>query len=95
MIRGVRKNTVFVQLPREKYFESAYFIIRSDREAEIKTEEMVKEANRIIESSDLPSLRRLSRQDKERKRDRAMFFSLGMLGGVMMTVVIWLITLLL
>ncbi len=29
MFKGIQKNVIFIQLPKSKYFESAYFILRS------------------------------------------------------------------
>ena len=70
MIKGIQKNMILVQTPNNRYFESAYFILRHDLSAkEQKENEMIKEANRIIDENsaygsgqrkDMKKARRLS-----------------------------------
>ena len=92
MIKGIRKNTVFVRLPRDKYFECAYFIIRADGEGKYKTEEMVRAANRIIECSELPELKKASRRGRWRQAPWEAF-AFGAILGMGVTAAAWLLTL--
>ena len=91
MLKGVRKNMIFIQLPKAKCFESAYFVIRPYLEnGEQKQGEMIREANRIIGELG---------QDGKKKRTakdvgwRVAFLCYGFFGGAAAVSVVWLLTL--
>ena len=84
---------MLIQLPKEKYFESAYFVIRSDRQCrEVKSGEMVKEANRIIGELEIgqDKNKKIARREK---RSGFSSFMYGMLSGSLIVAFVWLITL--
>ena len=95
MLKGVQKNMIFIQLPKEKCFESAYFVIRSrsgDKEA--RRGEMVKEANRIVGEM-LPESEEKRERGSRRSRGKAAFFVYGILSGMSAVAIAWLVTLIL
>ena len=91
MIKGIRKNTVYLRLPKDKYFECAYFIIRAQGDGVSDDNEMIKAANRIIEGSDIPALKKAYGKRAERKKGFESF-AFGMILGVLVTVLIWILT---
>lgn len=53
MIRGAQKRIVVIKTADSAIFDEAYFVLKSGRET--NDGDMVKEANRIVESVDRPS----------------------------------------
>ena len=62
MIRGAQKKVVVIKTADSKIFEEAYFVLKKDRGAD--GGDMVKEANRIIESF----------EESDKKEKGEMFF---------------------
>ena len=93
MLKGVRKNMIFVRLPAGSCFESACFVVRNDRgEKEPRQGEMVREANRIIDESGLSEAKE-RRKKGGGARGGFSFFLYGALTGMMSVAVAWLLTL--
>ncbi len=89
MLKGVQKQIVQVQIPKNRYFESAYFIVRPDLRDEGSTHaEMAREANRILNESEL--LRKRNRRRKGDGSNRGFFFLGGILVGAVAVALIWL-----
>ena len=94
MLKGVQKQIVQVQIPKNRYFESAYFILRPElRDPARIHSEMTKEANRILNESELLHKRGRSRQDA--KKRRLISFLCGVLCGAMAVALLWFFVLLL
>lgn len=88
MLKGLQKNMIYIQLPKGKYFESAYFVIRSRiGEREARHGEMVREANRLIGELGIVEPR------KKREGGKVMFFVYGALAGTSAVALVWLVTL--
>ncbi len=93
MLKGVQKQIVQVQIPNNRYFESAYFILRPDMRGVADTHtEMTKEANRILNESEM--LRKRTRQGRREGNSRIVFFLGGILVGGAAVALIWLAVLL-
>lgn len=87
MLKGIQKNVIVVKLTGSPCFEEAYFVTRVEKK-EPKHGEMVKEANRIINESDL---RRTSKTGRVMKRwERMMLVLYGALGGGALVACVWL-----
>ena len=88
MLRGVQKRIVQVQIPKNRYFESAYFILRPDlREPMDPHSEMTKEANRILNESEM--LRKKGASRRNGKRNLFLPFLGGILLGAFAVAMIW------
>ena len=64
MIKGAQKQMIVVRTGDSRYFDEAYFVLRREVKPKRSTrDEMLKEANRILEESgiDLPKRKRLPR----------------------------------
>lgn len=90
MIRGIHKNMIQMQTPKHPYFETAYFVMRSEisQHAAPSSHDMLNEANRIIAESNLHS-------PKEKKRiqplrSRLCLYFCGVLTGSSLVAFIWL-----
>ena len=93
MIKGVQKQIVQVQIPNNRYFESAYFILRPDLKDRCATQtEMTREANRILCESELLGGRR--RSGRSRTEKWLFPFLGGVLAGGAAVSLIWIATLL-
>ncbi len=89
MLKGVQKQIVQVQIPNNRYFESAYFILRPDlRERGDSHAEMTREANRILSESEL--LRKKNRRLRGESGSRLGFFLGGLLTGAATVALVWL-----
>lgn len=89
MIRGCKKRMIFVPGNENSDFEAAYFILRRDAPDTSGDDDIIKEANRIIERT-LPASRR-----RERRRERLKkvllslaFFASGVAAGAFPLLVI-------
>ncbi len=89
MLKGIQKNVVYVQLPRGKYFEGAYFIMRRGGGRETRQGEMVREANKIIMEMEPTRKKGIG----AKIRDRLCFFLYGALAGAILVALSWLVTL--
>ncbi len=81
MIKGAQKQMIVVRTGDSRYFDEAYFVLRREVKPKRSTrDEMLKEANRILEESgiDLPKRKRLP-------RGLLLFFA-GILCGVVAAV---------
>ena len=93
MLKGVQKQMVQVQIPKNRYFESAYFILRPDlRDTGDTHAEMTREANRILNESEL--LRRRGYGAKRPSAGGIPQFLGGVLTGAVAVALIWLCVLL-
>ena len=91
MLKGLHKNMIYVQLPKEKYFESAYFVIRSRiGEREARHGEMIREANRIIGEMGIADVRK---KRESAFGGRISFLIYGVLAGASAVALTWLATL--
>lgn len=80
MIKGIQKKLIMMQLNKNDMFEGAYFIVRDDKEAKISDKnDMVKEANRIINECVAPNSR------AEKRSGRLGFFALGAMIGILLS----------
>ncbi len=77
MIKGAQKQMIVLRTGNSRYFDEAYFVLRKEVQAKHGNKnDMLREANRILEESELSS-------PPPRKRARAwLFFTLGALLGV-------------
>lgn len=93
MLRGIQKNMIFVQTPKSKCFESAYFVIRAGRGDRGAVQgEMIREANRIIFDSELSSGKKSPAAKRVARQKLKMFFG-GALVGSGAVALLWLVTL--
>ncbi len=81
MIRGSQKKVLFIEGSESSLFESAYFVLRKSAEdSGASHDDMVREANRIIEER--VSLGRSRRRDRRIAKIRTTaLFLLGSLAG--------------
>lgn len=81
MIKGAQKQMIVVRTGDSRYFDEAYFVLRREVKPRRGTrDEMLKEANRILEESgiDLPRRKKLPRGP--------LLFLAGILCGVAVAV---------
>ena len=88
MLKGAQKRMIVVKTQDSRVFEEAYFVMRTDTAA--SGEDMVSEANKIIERCCE------KRRDRKRRIDREMLvpicaFMLGSIIGSAITVLVMLI----
>ena len=93
MLKGIQKNMVWIKTPESRYFESAYFVMRSAQSNLPSDGDMLIEANRIIKNSDPKSDRKASKQKGRRAKIYAFFC--GFLSGSAALAISWLISLIL
>ena len=94
MLKGVQKQIVQVQIHKNRYFESAYFILRPDLRDPAKIHsEMTKEAYRILNESEI--LRKRGASARLLKKGRLFSFLCGLLAGSAAVALIWFFVLLL
>lgn len=91
MLKGIQKNMVWIKTPDSRYFESAYFVMRSMQASDVRDGDMLLEANRIIKHSD-PQRDRRSSKKRQRKAKLGAFFC-GFLSGSAALALCWLISL--
>ena len=80
MIKGCKKNVVYLRNTESEVFEEAYFILSDDYESKQPSEpDMLAEANRIIAESPIAAYFGLN-AEKQRKRQgaRSVNFSRGL-----------------
>lgn len=86
MIKGAQKQMIVVRTGDSRYFDEAYFVLRREVKPRRSTrDEMLKEANRILEESgiDLP---------RRKKMPRGVFlFLAGIICGVAVAVSVCLV----
>ena len=86
MLKGAQKRMIIVRTGDSRYFDEAYFVLRREiKPRRNSRDEMLKEANRILEESgiDLP---------KRKKRSRGpLLFLAGILCGVAVAVAVCLL----
>jgi len=75
MLRGCQKQMIVLQTPESAVFETAFFVLRRERE-QVGHEDMMAEANRIIGNG--VSVRRRGR----RLPQRLLLFLLGVALGI-------------
>ena len=93
MIKGCERKILLVNGGETSLFESAYFVLKKSAEQkEDSHTDMLKEANRIIESSLPFGITRMRRRERARRRlVRVGTFSLGALFGISACLVFFLI----
>jgi hypothetical protein len=87
MIKGCKKNVVYVRNTDSKLFEEAYFILSDDFEQSPTSEpDMLAEANRIIARTPVasyfgmtPELQRKKKSDARQNFSRGLWFIAGAL----------------
>ena len=94
MLKGIQKNVIYIQLPKGKNFEAAYFVLRPRTARDQKPGEMVREANRIILQME-PRMAEAPVSGGKTRMGRGAFFLYGALAGSFGVAVAWLITLIL
>ena len=75
MLRGCQKQMIVLQTPESPVFETAFFVLRRERE-QVGHEDMMAEANRIIGNGVC------ARQKRRRLPWRLMLFLLGVAQGI-------------
>ena len=80
MVKGAQKRMVVVKINDSEVFEEAYFVLRHESRGE--ENDMVAEANRIIEECGGRKGKRSKYRIKELIRAAALFLGGGTLGGV-------------
>ena len=96
MLRGIHKNVIQMRLSGNRYFESAYLILKrnpSDKDTlpHYRQDDMLREANRILEDCDL---RRSGSRRSIRLRGKLFPFFCGLLLGASLVAFLWLTVLL-
>lgn len=90
LIRGCRKKMIFVPGNENSDFEAAYFILRRDAPETSGDDDIIKEANRIIERT-LPASRRRERRRERMKRlllSLAFFLSGAVAGAIPLLIIL-------
>ncbi len=96
MLRGAQKQMIVVRTHGNRVFEEAYFVIRRDAaRAEADESDMLREANRIIESSLPPASRKAPPVTREAPRfglaAGLIWFGIGFSAGAGLIGLLWLI----
>lgn len=82
MIRGAQKKMIVVRTHDSRMFEEAYFVMRHNAESPPQGNDILREANRIIQNNLAASGQERAAREKVRRRiERIGFFLLGCLGG--------------
>ena len=85
MLRGAKKNMIVVRTRDSRMFEEAYFVMRRDAHtAEADELDILWEANRILESTVLPSQQDPSQSNARvpiGKLRKLLWFGFGLLSG--------------
>ena len=69
MLKGIQKNMIWIRTPESRYFESAYFVLRPDKQADRNQKgDMLREAERLLTAG---------RAKEKRVRIRPLFLFLG------------------
>ena len=84
MLRGYQRKLIMIRTRESGIFESAFFILKSSSCDKFKEEEMVAEANRIIEESSVAKRKRKSFELKHIFKASVISFLAGVavLGGI-------------
>ena len=93
MIKGCERRILQVNGGETSLFESAYFVLKKSAEQrEDSHTDMLKEANRIIESSLPFGITRLKRRERTKRRiARVAAFLIGTLFGIALCMIFFLI----
>ncbi|MBR7161877.1 MAG: hypothetical protein IKD07_05630 [Clostridia bacterium] len=83
MVRGCQRRAVRLRTKDSKFFEEAYFFLREEISPAENTTDMIGEANRIVRESLLTGY---TVSDPTPRRTGLIFFSIGLLTGVFLTV---------
>lgn len=95
MIRGIQKNVIWVQTPKNPYFEEVHFVIRRTvGSEETRNGEMAKEANRILAESTAPKKQTTKAHSASKCGRSAIAFLWGMLAGSLLIAGAWLLSIL-
>ena len=96
MIKGCERKILFVNGSESSLFESAYFVLRRSAEQEGgRHTDMLKEANRIIESSLPSNAARIRKRERRLKKLKSLvIFLLGAICGTALSAAISLLFLL-
>ena len=85
MVRGCHRRVVFLRTKDSRFFEEACFFLREDIPPAEGSADMVDEANRIVRES-LLSGYTVSAPAPMRRIVGGLLFSIGLLAGVLLTV---------
>ena len=78
MIKGCQRTMIVIQGKDKSIFETAYFVLRREREGDRTTEsDMLAEASRIIRDNSMP-------RGEGRRRGKRLWGFLLVLGGLLM-----------
>lgn len=78
MVKGCQRKSVVLKCPASSAFESAYFILKNGADRSFSEEDVISQANRIVEESALPV--------RKRKRGGALLWAaLSFLAGALVS----------
>lgn len=89
MVKGCQRQMVVLKCAPESAFESAYFILRNERQRSVSQEDILAQANRIIRENCFV------REKKKRRREilfAAISFLCGALVSALVTLAVFLAT---
>ncbi|MBO5931219.1 MAG: hypothetical protein J6Q70_03185 [Clostridia bacterium] len=81
MIKGARKQMIVVRTCDSRYFDEAYFVLRKNAQNEQKSQDILKEANRILAET-APNFSVAQKP----KGNRWLFFAAGSICGVVLSI---------
>ena len=94
MVRGIHKSMIQIKTPQSALFDEAYFVLRVGTEpVSVSDRDMTREANRILEDSNLVTTQRRPQKKKQTRRGSFSFFC-GLLCGAFLVALVWLCVLL-
>ena len=82
MVKGISRQVIVVQAPEPKLFDQAIFILKENMGEGITDEALLKEARKIIHSSDGPG----------RRRHIYLYAAFWTAAGALLTGIAWLLT---
>lgn len=94
MLKGCKKNVVYVKNTGSEIFEEAYFIVSDSKEAKGRADsDIVSEAGRIISCSPIASYFTEGKKEAKSKKSsgRLLFFVLGATVMAVLNAIIYLI----
>lgn len=84
MLRGYQRKLIMIRTDKSELFESAFFILKSEASVKQASNEMISEANKILEECNLPKKKTKSVAFKHIFITSAISFVLGaaLVGGI-------------
>lgn len=78
MVKGCQRQSVVLKCPASSAFESAYFILKNGADRSFSDEDVISQANRIVEESAIPP--------RKRKKSRAaLWAALSFFAGALLS----------